>query len=71
MTDNLNIILNGESAQVPAGSTVRDLLEQIGLADSRVAVEVNGEIVPASQHGQHAIPDDGARIEIVHAIGGG
>ena len=70
MTDNLNIILNGEPAEVPGGATVDDLLHQVGLADSRVAVEMNGEIVPASQHGSQAITDQ-ARIEIVHAIGGG
>ena len=36
----------------------------------KVAVEVNGAIVPRSLHAEHALKD-GDRIEIVHALGGG
>jgi sulfur carrier protein len=46
------------------------LLTEEGLAERRVAVEVNGEIVPRSQHGDHQLKD-GDVVEIVHALGGG
>jgi sulfur carrier protein len=36
----------------------------------RIAVEVNGELVPRSTHARHVLVD-GDRVEIVHAIGGG
>ncbi|MGV8409398.1 sulfur carrier protein ThiS, partial [Pseudomonas aeruginosa] len=36
----------------------------------RVAVELNLDIVPRSQHASTALKD-GDRVEIVHAIGGG
>ncbi|MFP3616279.1 sulfur carrier protein ThiS, partial [Paraburkholderia sp. SIMBA_050] len=46
------------------------LLETLGYAGKRVAVERNGEIVPKSQHAQTAL-SDGDQIEIVVAVGGG
>jgi sulfur carrier protein len=50
--------------------TVLQLLQAEGLGERRVAVEINGEIVPRSRHGEHAL-GEGDRIEIVHALGGG
>ena len=57
-------------ASSPPPTTVLQLLQLEGLAERRVAVEVNGEIVPRSRHGEHALAD-GDRVEIVHALGGG
>lgn len=66
----MNILLNGESLQVPDTTTIASLLDDTGLAERRVAVEVNREIIPRSRHAVHRLnPDD--RVEIVHAIGGG
>lgn len=56
--------------QVAAGCTLRQLLDELGLAGKRVAVEVNEAIVPRSEHGG-AVLDEADRLEIVHAIGGG
>jgi sulfur carrier protein len=67
---SVNIILNGEPRSLDAPSTVLTLLRAEGLGERRVAVEVNGEIVPRSRHGEHAL-QAGDRIEIVHALGGG
>jgi sulfur carrier protein len=66
----MEIRLNGETRSVPGGCSVTELLETAGLGARRVAVEVNGEIVPRSRHPQHQLRD-GDRIEIVHALGGG
>ena len=46
------------------------LLNDEGLAGRRVAIEVNGEIVPRSLHDTHQL-QDGDVVEIVHALGGG
>jgi sulfur carrier protein len=67
---SVNIILNGEPRSLDAPSTVLTLLQAEGLGERRVAVEINGEIVPRSRHGEHAL-QAGDRIEIVHALGGG
>lgn len=66
----MRIFLNGEEKSVSAALTVRQLLEQSGLADRRVAVEINREIVPRSQHGEYRLSEDD-RVEVVFAIGGG
>ena len=66
----MEIVLNGEPRQIALPTTVLNLLEVEGLAGRRVAVEVNGEIVPRSRHAEHSLCQ-GDRIEIVHALGGG
>lgn len=66
----MDIQLNGETVAVGDGITVVALLEQQGLGARRVAVEVNGEIVPRGRHAEHRL-QPGDRIEIVHALGGG
>lgn len=66
----MQIHLNGEARDIDAGLALSVLLERAGLAGRRVAVEVNGTIVPRSRHAEHAL-SDGDRVEIVHALGGG
>lgn len=66
----LTLKINGESRQFPAPLTVAGLIEQLGYAGKRVAVERNGEIVPKSQHAETALAT-GDRLEIVVAVGGG
>jgi sulfur carrier protein len=50
--------------------TVAQLLEYMALQGKRIAVERNGEIVPRSRFDQPLL-EDGDRIEIVVAVGGG
>ena len=66
----IDILVNGETRQIPAPATVSVLLEQMRLTGKRLAVERNGEIVPKSQHAQTALAT-GDRLEIVVAVGGG
>lgn len=66
----MDITLNGQPRTLEAGSAIADLLEQEGLAQRRVAVEVNACIIPRGQHAAHVL-EPGDRVEIVHALGGG
>jgi sulfur carrier protein len=66
----MDITLNGEPRQLAAQTTLTQLLESEGLAGRRVAVEVNGEIIPRGSHATHVL-GAGDRVEIVHALGGG
>lgn len=66
----MHIQLNGEPRRLAAGATIAALLDAEGLAQRRVAVEVNGEIVPRGLHAAHGLRD-GDKVEIVHALGGG
>lgn len=67
---SIQIRLNGEPHTLSAGLTAADLVEELGLSGRRIAVEINEEIVPRSQHADtHLV--DGDHVEVVHAIGGG
>ncbi len=62
--------VNGETLSLAGPATVADLLREQGLTGRKVAVEINGEIVPRSRHADTALAD-GDRLEIVVAVGGG
>ncbi|MFJ4143407.1 Sulfur carrier protein ThiS [Pseudomonas cichorii] len=66
----MHIQLNGESFELPDGETVAALLARLDLAGRRVAVELNLDIVPRSQH-VSTVLSEGDQVEVVHAIGGG
>lgn len=66
----MRITVNNEIHEMPAASSVADLLSFLRLGEKRVAVERNGEILPRSRHAHTAL-SEGDRLEIVHAIGGG
>ena len=66
----IRLVVNGEARSFAVPLDIAGLLEAEGLAGRRVAVEVNGGIVPRGQHAGFAL-GDGDRIEIVHALGGG
>lgn len=66
----MHIQLNGESFELPDDATVADLLVRLDALGKRVAVELNLDIVPRSQHATTVLRD-GDQLEVVHAIGGG
>ncbi len=66
----MQIFLNGAALALDGPTTITALLDQQGLGERRVAVEVNGDIVPRSRHREHLL-GDADRVEIVHALGGG
>ena len=65
-----SLFINGESRNFDAPMTVSGLVEALGYAGKRVAIERNGEIVPRSKHSEVAL-DNGDKLEIVVAVGGG
>lgn len=66
----MNIIINGETKEIPPDYTPAQLVELLGLGGKRLAMEVNQEIVPRSTFQDYHFRE-GDRVEIVHAIGGG
>ena len=70
MTAPIHVVLNGAPKELPEAVTFAQLLEQLDLAGKRLAVEVNGAIVPRSRFGEARLAD-GDRIEVVMAVGGG
>lgn len=66
----MQIEVNGEAKDVPEGTTVRGLLETLGLGDTLVAVERNQQVVPRARHTSEAL-EEGDALEVVHFVGGG
>ena len=67
----MNISINGNTKQFDGENmTISDLIVTLYLVDKRLAIEKNGEIVPRSQF-DAAILNDGDKLEIVGAVGGG
>ncbi len=66
----LNLKINGEARQFAEALTVAGLIEVLGYAGKRIAVEKNGEIVPKSLHATTTLAS-GDQLEIVVAVGGG
>jgi len=66
----MELLVNGKPVTLPETSTLTELLEQLALEHARVAIEVNREIVPRSQHAGYRLKA-GDEVEIVQAIGGG
>ena len=66
----MNVTVNGEAHDVPAGLTVAGLLRQLGIAADRVAIERNLAILPRARWDDTTVESDD-RYEIVHLVGGG
>ena len=70
MSDNIDVVINGETRSVAPGTTVAALISALGLGDRRVAVERNREVVPRAEHGNTVLAA-GDRVELVTFVGGG
>lgn len=66
----MTILLNGKGHEAPDGITVLGLLETIGLAPGRVAVEVNGRAARREELNRILLREND-RIELVQFVGGG
>ena len=66
----IDISVNGRAQRVPAGSTLAQLLESLGLDRGRVAVELNLRVVPRAEHATLRL-NHGDKLEVVTFVGGG
>jgi sulfur carrier protein len=68
----VNVTVNGEPRQLPAGATVASVVELLDVRPGArgVAVALDEEIVTRAQWADTAL-HEGARVEVVAAIQGG
>lgn len=66
----MTITINGERREIPDGLNVAELLDNIGMASDRVAIERNFEILPRGEWQRTAVQAND-NFEIVHFVGGG
>jgi sulfur carrier protein len=67
----MQLTINGKARSFDlVQMNVTQLVEQLALIGKRLAIELNGEIVPRSQFEATKL-SDGDKLEIVGAVGGG
>ena len=66
----MNVMVNGETRNVPEGQTVREILSFLNYQFDHLAVAINHECVPRSTFDEHLV-NDGDDIEILSPMAGG
>ena len=66
----MNVTVNGERRDIPAGTTVEQLVGQLTGALSGVAAAVNGEVLPRRAWAATSLADSD-QVEVVTAVQGG
>lgn len=67
---SIEVLVNGEPRRLAAGSTLADLLAELGRHPRTVAVEHNGAILPRDRYAATPLAA-GDRVEIVGFVQGG
>lgn len=68
--ESIEITLNGERKQVPGGLAVDALLKHLQIDETRIAVEVDRNIVRKRDWSSTRV-QSGAQVEVVQFVGGG
>jgi sulfur carrier protein len=66
----MQVQINGQTRDVPDGTTVASLLALLEIKAPRVAVEINAEVVVKARHAETSLRA-GDQVEIVTFVGGG
>jgi sulfur carrier protein len=66
----MKLIINGEERTFHSAQTLAGLIEELGMKQDRVAVELNRNIVSRDRWAETVL-SEGDRLEIVHFVGGG
>ncbi|MDA0284424.1 MAG: sulfur carrier protein ThiS [Planctomycetota bacterium] len=66
----MQITVNDEPRHVDSGTTIADLLTELGMRPKFVAVERNLELVPRARHAECELAEND-RLEVVTLVGGG
>ena len=66
----IDVTVNGETNEIPPGTTVAQLLERLRLQPRYVAVERNLNLIPRAEHAA-CVLQAGDSLEIVTLVGGG
>lgn len=65
----MTITVNGKTTELTAGATLRQLVGDLGLPETGIAVAVDGDVIPRA-HWNDALAA-GASVEVVTAVQGG
>ena len=66
----MKVFVNGESRELSGEPSLAELIQQLDLPATRIAVELNREVVRRNDWSGTMLHEDD-RVEIVHFVGGG
>ena len=66
----MRMTINGEPRDVPDGATIAELLAELELRTDGLALALNEDVVPRTEHTVRRLRD-GDRVEIIVAVAGG
>ncbi len=66
----MEIVLNGKEREIENGTTLKGLIEELGVLEKVMASAVNMEIVKKDQWEAYVLKDND-RVELLHFVGGG
>ncbi len=66
----MRLIVNGTEKFIESSANLIQLLKELEIDGSHIAVALNLQVIPRSNYEKTSIKD-GDKIEIVHAVGGG
>lgn len=66
----IEVTLNGEKRKIRKGLCVTELLEDLGLRDSILLAEINGEMVHKDRFPEEPV-EEGDILELIRITGGG
>jgi len=66
----MKIFLNGKQIDVDNNLTAQQLLSEMDYEHKRIALEINGDVIPRSEYSNKIIVAQD-QVEIIIAVGGG
>ncbi len=66
----ITVTINGTPVELEQSLSIHDLLATADVPPNYLAVEINAEVVPRSEHATHWV-SDGDAVEVVTLVGGG
>ena len=66
----VRLVINGQNKDLHASETIAQMLKELDITGPHIAVALNFQVVPRSTYDQTPL-NEGDKVEIVHAVGGG
>lgn len=66
----MQLVINGQEKDLQSSGTIAQMLKELEITGSHIAVALNFQVVPHSSYDQTQL-HEGDKVEIVHAVGGG
>ena len=68
--ESIRIFINGEEREIVSEFTMANLLEHFSLPQTRIAIELNRDVVRRKDWSR-VLVKNADRIEVIHFVGGG